>query len=136
LFAGTDSKLPTLENPWFTSQVTVPNVRNSGVGKVLQNKLQQDTRSITRRSLSLRLKLVVHDRILHKNIINHTRSFIDTLYAFFVSTSSVQFTKAARILDSYWIVSSFRSVSAVWKRYVTSITHFKEAAGDSQRTNV
>lgn len=34
-------------------------------------------------------------------------------------------------LDSCWIVSSFRSVAALWKRYVTSITHFKEVAAHS-----
>jgi hypothetical protein len=87
--------------------------RTSGVGKFLQNKLQQDTRSIIRRCLSLRLKLAVHDRILQKNIINHTRSFIGILYAFFISTPGIQFTKAAKILDSSWILSSFRSVPAV-----------------------
>jgi hypothetical protein len=44
----------------------------------------------------------------------------------------VQLTKTERLLDSCWVLSSFRSVSAVWNGYSALVTHFKEAAIDTQ----
>jgi hypothetical protein len=81
------------------------------------------------------------------NVMNHFKSFNDAIYALFSqspknlnelktvsSTLSVQLTKIGRVLDSRWVSSSFRSVSAVWNGYSALVTHFKEVAIDSQRT--
>jgi hypothetical protein len=120
--------------------------RTSGVGKALQNKLQQPD-IIIWHCLNHRLELAVHDCIADMNVINHFKSFIGTIYALFsqlqknlnelktvASKLSVQLTKIGRVLDSLWVSSSFRSVSAVWNGYSALVTHFKEAAIDTQRT--
>lgn len=117
----------------------------SGVGKLLKDRLQQPN-IIIWHCLNHRLELAVHDCIADMNAINHFKSFVDTLYALFnqspkitnelkavASDLSIQLTKIGKVLDTRWVSSSFRSVSAVWSSYLALVTYFKEAANDSNR---
>ena len=44
-----------------------------------------------------------------------------------------QLKKIGRILDTQWVSSSFRTVSAEWNNFQLLCVHFKKASGDSQR---
>lgn len=95
-----------------------------------------------------RLELSVVD-VVSKDFpshVNHFKSFLDKLYTIYhqspknarelkahAEEMDTVVLKIGRILDTRWVASSFRTVSAVWKNFEVLVAHFKKAKDDQSR---
>lgn len=92
---------------------------------------------ITWHCLNHRLELAVGDAASECQGINHFRSFMDSLYALYsrsplmqrqlanqAAELEIQLKKIGRVLNTRWVSSSFRTVSAVWHDYEALASHF------------
>uniref|UniRef100_A0A8C5WBW7 Uncharacterized protein n=1 Tax=Leptobrachium leishanense TaxID=445787 RepID=A0A8C5WBW7_9ANUR len=93
------------------------------------------------------LELAVGDTVIKVAGVNRFQNFMDKLYVTYhtlpenarelqqcAATLDVQFLKISRNLSTYWVASSFDTVSAVWKDYEALVRHFKEAKEDEKRS--
>jgi hypothetical protein len=89
----------------------------------------------------------VHDTLKEVNATNHFKIFMDSLYSLYSQSPKNQrelkiaareldivVTKIERVLDTRWVASSFRAVSAVWKAYLPLCRHFELASVDESRS--
>lgn len=95
-----------------------------------------------------RLELSVAD-VVSKDFpthVNHFKSFLDKLYTIYhQSPKNARELKAhaeeldtvvlkiGRVLDTRWVASSYRTVSAVWRNFEVLVEHFKSAKDDHRR---
>jgi len=118
--------------------------RRSGVATLLHSDFPS---LIIWHCLNHRLELAVHDTLQEVNATNHFKIFMDSLYSLYSQSPKNQrelkiaareldvvVTKIGRVLDTRWVASSFRAVSAVWKAYLPLCHHFEQASRDESRT--
>jgi len=137
-----------LEQNWISFACDGASVmlgRRSGVATILQ---EQFPLLIVWHCLNPRLELAIHDTMQDINATNHFKCFIDSLYALYSQSPKNQrelkiaaleldmtINKIGRVLDTRWVASSFRAVSAVWKAYLPLRHHFEQAEQDRTRTS-
>ncbi|XP_050507956.1 E3 SUMO-protein ligase KIAA1586-like [Diabrotica virgifera virgifera] len=93
-----------------------------------------------------RLELCVSDVVKKMASINRFKGFIDNLYVLYHASPKnsrelhvcadelgVQLLKIGRVLNTRWVASSFRTVSAVWENYEVLANHFAAAKVDQTR---
>lgn len=93
-----------------------------------------------------RLELCVNDVVKKMATINRFKAFIDKLYVLYHASPKnsrdlhlvadelgVQLLKIGRVLDTRWVASSFRTVSAIWENYEILANHFMVAKEDQTR---
>lgn len=94
-----------------------------------------------------RLELAVHDAANSAAGINRFKNFMDKLYVTYhaspknarelqmhANALEIQLLKIGRILNTRWVASSFRTVSAVWQDYEALVLHFRQAQEDGRRS--
>lgn len=117
--------------------------RKSGVGSLLKDKFPS---IIVWHCCNHRLELCVSDVLKEMANINRFKGFIDKLYVLYHASPKnsrelrlcavelgVQLLKIGRVLDTRWVASSFRTVSAVWENYEVLANHFVAAKEDQTR---
>lgn len=95
-----------------------------------------------------RIELALTDAVEEVSGVNHFHSFMNKLYTVY-STSpknqrqlsecalqlSVQLNKVGRVLNTRWVASSFRTVTAVWYSYSVLAAHFSSCTNDTTRSS-
>ncbi|XP_050508962.1 E3 SUMO-protein ligase KIAA1586-like [Diabrotica virgifera virgifera] len=115
----------------------------SGVGVLLKEKFPSIT---IWHCCNHRLELCVSDVVKKMARINPFKGFIDNLYILYHASPKnsreldvcadelgVQLLKIGRVLNTWWVASSFRTVSAVWENYEVLANHFAAAKVDQTR---
>jgi hypothetical protein len=114
-----------------------------GVSKLLKDKFSS---VIVWHCTNHRLELSVHDTVKDVAGTNRFKSFIDKLYVVYHASPKyarelqscttmldMQILKIGRVLGTWWVASSFRSVMAVWQDYKALLLHFEEAENDKNQ---
>lgn len=117
--------------------------RKSGLSALLKEKFPS---IIVWHCSNHRLELCVNDVVKKMTSINHFKAFVDKLYVLYHASPKnsrelhtvanelgVQLLKIGRVLDTRWVASSFRTVSAVWENYEVLANHFMAAKQDQTR---
>ena len=93
-----------------------------------------------------KLELAVNDCVKAVGGINNFKIFMDKLYSLYSASPKnkmelqnaaqsleTELLKIGKMLDTWWVASSYRAVSAVMKSYAALAEHFKSASRDSKR---
>ncbi|XP_050508544.1 E3 SUMO-protein ligase KIAA1586-like [Diabrotica virgifera virgifera] len=112
----------------------------SGIGVLLKEKFPS---IVICHFCNHRLELCVSDVVKKIASINRFKGFIDKLYVLYHASPKnsrelhvcadelgVQLLKIGRVLNTRWVASSFRTVSAVWENYEVLANHFAAAKVD------
>ena len=102
--------------------------RQTGLATLIQQEFPN--LDFTWHCLAHRLELAVGDSVKEVTGINHFKIFISTLYATYsmspknvrqlakcAAELAVEIRKIGKFLDTRWVASSFRTVSAVWQNF-------------------
>lgn len=95
-----------------------------------------------------RIELALTDAVEEVSGVNHFHSFMDKLYTVYstspknqrqlsecASDLSSQLNKIGRVLNTRWVASSFRTVTAVWFNYRILAAHFSSCKDDATRSS-
>lgn len=118
--------------------------RNSGVATRLTARYPN---LFTWHCMNHRLELAASDAVDEVVSVNSFKAFLEKIHNLYSQSSknSRELLKAAqevgshvqqigRILNTRWVVSSFRTVKAVWKSYGALNKHFENASVDQTRS--
>ena len=117
----------------------------SGVAARIQHVIPNE---IIWHCMNHRLELAVGNVIDEVSGINHFKIFFVKLYCLYHTSSKNRreleecckelasaFYTIGRILDTRWVVSSFRTVKVVWDLYVPLYNHLSQASEDKSRSS-
>ena len=128
----------------FTSDgASVLTGKKSGVMELL---VKDFPNLITWHCLNHRLELAVDDAIADLSGINHFKIFIGKLHSVYSQSPKkkrelkevaknldAQLLKIGKVLSTRWVVSSHRTVLAVWNNYEALYQHFKDKAAEKEK---
>ena len=117
--------------------------RKAGIATKMSEKYPN---ILTWHCLNHRLELAVGDTVHDITAMNHFQSFMDSLYTLYsrspqnqeqlkecAAKLTLQVRRIGRVLDTRWVTSSYRTVSAVWDSYDALCAHFSMAMSDVTR---